>query len=446
MAWKSFKFFEREIVNDPETQQPYDRLKDLDITCAVSGRGQIVLGDGIGQLHVINGQLEIASFQAYDNRVSLMYQLKQHNVLVTVGEDEETINPQIKVWDWDKMEKTGNPRCSKVIRANSSPNKTISVHAFCVHENMTLMAVGFADGTVSLIKGNILHDRIRHSIVHTDTVPVTSVAFKNDVSKNKIILYVVTTGAVMSYDITNSGNKLNLKETTGCDIDRVTLSDHTQDYKIILARKEAVYFYTPNERAQCFAFEGEKVLARWYRGYLIIVFYGSIRRAGTGSSMTTSIIPSPMVGGKESYSLTIYDIQNQFIAFTATFSSQVTEVLHEWGSLYVLTKDNKLYRLDENDTQTKLETLFKKNLYPTAINLAKSQSYDDGLIDIFTQYGDHLYSKNDYDGAIAQYIRTIGKLEPSYVIRKVYQQSQPYSQKCWHRQILKKMFFLKMLD
>ena len=55
------------------------------------------------------------------------------------------------------------------------------------------------------------------------------------------------------------------------------------------------------------------------------------------------------------------------IAFTATFTSQVTEVLHEWGSLYVLTKDNKLYRLDENDTQTKLETLFKKNLYPTAI-------------------------------------------------------------------------------
>ena len=31
------------------------------------------------------------------------------------------------------------------------------------------------------------------------------------------------------------------------------------------------------------------------------------------SSMNTSIIPSPAVGGKESYSLNIYDIQNQFI-------------------------------------------------------------------------------------------------------------------------------------
>jgi len=28
-------------------------------------------------------------------------------------------------------------------------------------------------------------------------------------------------------------------------------------------------------------------------------------------------------------------------------------------------------------------------------------------------------SKGDYDGAIAQYIKTIGKLEASYVIRKV---------------------------
>ncbi|KAF8764622.1 Vacuolar protein sorting-associated protein like [Argiope bruennichi] len=34
------------------------------------------------------------------------------------------------------------------------------------------------------------------------------------------------------------------------------------------------------------------------------------------------------------------------------------------------------------------------------------------------QYGDHLYAKGDHDGAITQYIKTIGKLEASYVIRK----------------------------
>ena len=63
----------------------------------------------------------------------------------------------------------------------------------------------------------------------------------------------------------------------------------------------------------------------------------------------------------------------------------------------------------------------QESKYPLFISsLAKSQQYDqEGLIDIFTQYGDHLYSKGDHDGAIDQYIKTIGKLEASYVIRKV---------------------------
>lgn len=52
--------------------------------------------------------------------------------------------------------------------------------------------------------------------------------------------------------------------------------------------------------------------------------------------------------------------------------------------------------------------------------LAQTQQYDqDGIIEIFRQYGDHLYAKGDHDSAIEQYIKTIGKLEASYVIRKV---------------------------
>jgi len=42
----------------------------------------------------------------------------------------------------------------------------------------------------------------------------------------------------------------------------------------------------------------------------------------------------------------------------------------------------------------------------------------EGLVDIFRQFGDHLYAKGDHSGAIDQYEKTIGSLEPSYVIRK----------------------------
>lgn len=51
--------------------------------------------------------------------------------------------------------------------------------------------------------------------------------------------------------------------------------------------------------------------------------------------------------------------------------------------------------------------------------IAKSQQYDiEGLIEIFKLYGDHLYFKGNHSGAMEQYLKTIGRLEPSYVIKK----------------------------
>lgn len=79
----------------------------------------------------------------------------------------------------------------------------------------------------------------------------------------------------------------------------------------------------------------------------------------------------------------------------------------EWGSLFVLTSDGGLLQLEEKDTQTKLDTLFKKNLYSVAINLARSQQCDNAVVvDIYRKYGDHLHSKGDYDGAMQQVKRT----------------------------------------
>ena len=87
--------------------------------------------------------------------------------------------------------------------------------------------------------------------------------------------------------------------------------------------------------------------------------------------------------------------------------------------LYGLGQDQKLFHLVEKDIQSKLDLLFKKNFYDIAIKIAKSNQYDsDGLVDIFRQYGDHLYNKGDNAAAIENYIKTIGHLEPSYVIRR----------------------------
>jgi len=40
------------------------------------------------------------------------------------------------------------------------------------------------------------------------------------------------------------------------------------------------------------------------------------------------------------------------------------------------------------------------------------------VAEIQARYAGHLYNKHDHDGAMQQYLATIGHLEPSFVIRK----------------------------
>lgn len=50
-----------------------------------------------GQIWFLTRSLQLSSFQAYKLHVTHLYQLKQHNILVSVGEDEQGINPLVRI-------------------------------------------------------------------------------------------------------------------------------------------------------------------------------------------------------------------------------------------------------------------------------------------------------------------------------------------------------------
>jgi hypothetical protein len=52
--------------------------------------------------------------------------------------------------------------------------------------------------------------------------------------------------------------------------------------------------------------------------------------------------------------------------------------------------------------------------------MAKAANLDSAVLaDIYLRYGDHLYEKGDLDGSMVQYTKTLGWVQPSYIIRKV---------------------------
>ncbi len=65
---------------------------------------------------------------------------------------------------------------------------------------------------------------------------------------------------------------------------------------------------------------GEKVLLRWYRGYLVSVVYGSARASAKAAA-------------RDVMTLSIYDIQNQFVGESRLlrFTEQFTDLCRLLG-------------------------------------------------------------------------------------------------------------------
>lgn len=74
----------------------------------------------------------------------------------------------------------------------------------------------------------------------------------------------------------------------------------------------------------------------------------------------------PIPPGVDKHMITVLDIQNKFIVFSAPMLS-VQAVVSEWGGFFILSGESKLYHLDEKDLQSKLALLFRKNLYDVYI-------------------------------------------------------------------------------
>jgi tetratricopeptide (TPR) repeat protein len=84
-----------------------------------------------------------------------------------------------------------------------------------------------------------------------------------------------------------------------------------------------------------------------------------------------------------------------------------------------LADRSQIFRYHEKPFAQKLDILYQRNLYVLAINLAQKAGLDASQQNvILRKFGDYLYSKQDYDTAMQQYLKAIDNTEPSQVIRK----------------------------
>ncbi|XP_010412524.1 PREDICTED: vacuolar protein-sorting-associated protein 11 homolog isoform X2 [Camelina sativa] len=397
--WRKFDFFEEKYGG----KIPDDVTGD--IQCFSSGRGKVVIGSNDGSVSFLDRGIKFDSgFQAHSSSVLFLQHLKQRNFLVTVGEDEQ-ISPQqsgicLKVFDLDKVQEestsSSTPECIGILRIFTNQFPEAKITSFLVLEEVPpilLIAIGLDNGCVYCVKGDIARERITRFKLQVDgRSPITGLGFRMD--GQALLLFAVTPDSVNLFSMLAQPPKLQTLDHIGGSVNTVTMSDRSE---LIVGRPEAVYFYEVDGRGPCWAFEGEKKFMGWFRGYLLCV------------------IADPKTGKNV---FNVYDLKNRLIAYSIVVD-KFSHMLCEWGNVLLITADKSLLCITEKDMESKLDMLFKKNLYTVAINLVQSQHADAAATaNVMRKYGDHLYGKQDFDEAMSQYINTIGYLEPSFVIQK----------------------------
>ncbi|KAK0525944.1 Vacuolar protein sorting-associated protein 11 [Tilletia horrida] len=316
--------------------------------------------------------------------------------------------------------------------------------------------------------------------------------------------------------------------------------------KMVLAREEAVYVVGAEGREAAYANEGPKSFVRLHPSsqQLIIVsppftptaasHSATVRHYVAQRDRPSPLSSSPTVGSPPSRTdsptafakrgghhasgqpaeiakVTVFDLDNRFVAYTGTFEGGIRDVWIEpyappaavaaassstsgatsapgkvgsstngsaaaddaavglmglGGDIIILGDDGSLTRLTEKPLRDKLAILFRKYLFLLAVGLSKTHAarasaaaYSRALAsysasqqvaslpkgmdragaaiavafaaaqevaariepllgDIYRRYGDHLYDKGDFYGSVAQYVKTVGWVQPSYIIRK----------------------------
>lgn len=157
--------------------------------------------------------------------------------------------------------------------------------------------------------------------------------------------------------------------------------------------------YDLSRQVRTWQYDGEKVLLRCYKqNYLVIL---TVQKKTDRPGQTT-----------EKYNLQVFDTLNYYIAFSESFN-KVDMIVVAADALYVLNKNNMneraLNKLTEKQNAFKIETFFKKSYFNEAWRFAKNQNSDPKILaEISRLHGDLLYNKSDFEGAIKQYILTLG--------------------------------------
>jgi hypothetical protein len=455
------------LGEDDGAKFPVIRIWDLNTTAKASSGSKLsprLLGEGKVQHgsrpHPIAAlahtpSLSFLSIGLADGSVLLLRGLD--DVLKSAPITAESISSVTPAITLPKFKVAYQPAASKVESASTIHEAVTGLGFAEQSSKLTETGKGSEAKAVAGSKGRNGIDRSRKSLANTGLIDAERNRNEKRGPPETVNLFIVTLTRILRYTVLGkgAGSPASVVDDVGCalgcarlvPLGKSTAALNPLEGRMVIARDEAIYIVGSEGREMSLAYEGPKASICLAATQLVIVsppitatsasdsatvrqYVNDRSRLGrtAGRSESSPRIPTAPT---EVAKVTIFDLDNKLVAYSGTFEGGVKEAwCGSQGDVCVLNHDGTLTRLEEKTLRQKLDVVFRKSLYLLAVNVAKSHAsrsistlheVDDVeplLADIYRKYGDALYEKGDFEGAMNQFVKTIGFTQPSYVIRK----------------------------
>uniref|UniRef100_A0A914M6T4 Vacuolar protein sorting-associated protein 11 homolog n=1 Tax=Meloidogyne incognita TaxID=6306 RepID=A0A914M6T4_MELIC len=446
LGWRTFNFFTLTPARDPtDPSKKATFLQGIDILCWAPGNGYVIFGEPKGAVFQLEKSLDIRFFKVFKQR--LIHFALAKNLLVAIGDDADDLStfsptssssqgmPVLKIWDLSQWNETVAPKCKHSFPLNLGRKIDASkASVVAVSQNLSILVVGLSNSSLFYAFGDWQKDRPKFRSLrdgsnilksgHLVGIAVASI-------RDRTIITCITEKSLNSYILGIDGNLLQtaIHDAEGCERNCWFFSPSNN--QLLVSNRDMVYFYNLEDCLEMGAENGRcHALSRGKDKIQLL------QREGLVALLTEQDAHIQSKGNSKMTLLNIYDIEQRYIAFFCSMPSPCHLFLLD-SDIYLLNSEGVLCKLVEENLNTKLEILLKKNLFDLAISIVRQSRFttSDQCKSIYMKYGDYLYTKGDFDNAMKQYTETIGHVEPSKIIKKFLDGTR-ISQLCFYLETL----------
>lgn len=421
-SWKQFQLFDITPIRDPNYGSDKPLYSNPTLSAICSDKDYMFLAINDCWLRIVSKAFEeLVTIKAYDDdyKIGFMKSMGNTGLVMTIAEKQGS--PSIvKVWEAGKFvkrehhkkeeeEETKHSYHSQVILHDG--NNSYPISCFQVSEDLTCIAVGYTNGIVLLIRGDLIRDRgTRQRVVYDASEPITGVEF-NDANE---IVFVTTTSKILTVPMNgrNHGRpKKIFTQQNGVALGCVSVDKSQQ---LITATQDGFRYYSPVGKSHVLNFNmSKKLIYQFGENYIFLVSQSD----DNGSPSMTDITKT----GNILTSLIVLDLRNMHVSCKFSISNiGIRAVFPMWDDLYVLANDGVLYKIHEKPKNQQIELVLQRNIYSVAYDMAiQSKLPNQMLLRIRRLEADYFYNKHEYEKAAEAYTKclylfddsTIGKEE-----------------------------------